>query len=135
MHFDCVMLLPQKLHPEAAARIRAGLVALGWETRNDALVFSVPADPMAVDAPAVALGTMLQRLCRVSAESFVESAALTLCCRLRANDVFTEVVWVGLTPDGAVGMRVNPDVPPVFGDLLRLRDKMLRVVQHVHGKK
>lgn len=133
MHFLCTLLVPRSLSAATAARIREVLTASGWEAAgSDALVFSVPADPLAVDGPAVKLGGVLRELCDLGGP-FVESAALTLCCRLGTIDVFTEVVRVGVRADTRVGMTVNPDVPPVFGDRIRLRDKMLDAAQRAGG--
>lgn len=130
------MLLPKTLSAAARSRIRENLVSLGWEKgeADDVLSFSVPANPAAVDAPSVKLGSMLRNLCAKKGD-FAESAKLTLCCRLKAYEIFTDVVTLGVLADGSAGIIVNPAVPPVFGDSIRLRDKMLRAVQRATGKK
>ncbi|MDL2210808.1 hypothetical protein LJC26_08420 [Desulfovibrio sp. OttesenSCG-928-O18] len=136
MQFVCTMLLPKKLSEPAKKTIRENLVSRGWEKgeANDALFFSVPANPFAVDTPSVELGSMLRDLCKKESD-FVECAKLSLCCRLHAYEIFTEVVTLGVCADGSAGIAPGRDVPPVFGDSIRLRDKMLSVVQRVAGKK
>jgi hypothetical protein len=134
MRFHCSLTIPESLSRDAAARIRETFAALGWEEADGMLVFSVPADPFAVDGPSVTLGRMLQGLCSGS-EAFGESAPATLACRYRDHEVFSAPVTLGVfSGTGGAGLAVDQTAPPLFRDLIRLRDKMLATLQRAARK-
>lgn len=129
MRFVCTMRISNE---SEAVFLRDGLAVLGW-TENEVgdAVFSLPADPCAVDAPAVALGRMLTDML-VDGDDCKQAVPATLSCAYRDIVVFSEQLSLFVCKDGRTRIQTDSSVKPFFCDRIRLRDAMLAALQQVH---
>lgn len=131
MRFQCTLRFGEAFTAAAAASdIHDALTGSGWDAPEPGLfAFFVPADPGAVDGPAVALGKKLQGMrCAPSSRGALPAE---LACVYRDITVFSEHVEVVPLAGGA-GLIVPGE--PLFSDLMRLRDAMLAALLREHRR-
>ena len=139
MHIHCTITFSDREKSIAAtadARVHEALSAMGWnKDESGSFTCALPAGPGAVDAPSIALHKMLARLAPAPTANLPEarrSFPVSVVCAYRERDIFRERLTLNVGDDGCPTLESGANPTPFFSDLLRLRDKVLSVIQAAH---